>query len=73
VLRVEAEMEESVVVFAGDQYDVAATAAIPAVGAAPRHELLAVEADKAMPTVSGPNVDFRSINQGISFRLGEYS
>jgi hypothetical protein len=53
VFGIEAEMQESIVVLAGHQYDVAAATAITAAGAAARDEFLAAERKTAVAAVAG--------------------
>ena len=53
----EAVVEERVEVGVGDEVDRAAVAAVAAVRAAARHELLAAEAHGAAPAVAGRDVD----------------
>jgi len=54
----ESEIEERVEVGVGDQEDVAARAAVAAVGPAARDELLAAKAQRALAAVSGRDMDF---------------
>jgi hypothetical protein len=53
VFRVEAEMQQSVVVLAGDHHDVATTASVAAAGAAARHVLLPAERNTTVAAVAG--------------------
>ena len=53
VLGVETEMEQRVVVLAGDQYDVAAAAAVAAARTAARDKLLPPERQAAVAAVAG--------------------
>ncbi len=53
VLGIEAEMQQGIVVLAGDHDDVAAASAIAAAGAAARHVLLAPKRQTAVAAVAG--------------------
>ena len=57
VLGIEAEMQQRVVVLAGDQENVAAAAAVAAAGAAAGDELLAPERKAAVAAVAGLDRD----------------
>ena len=54
---IEAELQQGVLVLAGDQDDVAAAAAIAAAGAAARDVLLAAEGQAAVAAVAGLDQD----------------
>jgi hypothetical protein len=53
VFGIEAEMEESIVVLAGHQYDIAAPASVTTAGAAARHVFLAPERKTAVAAIAG--------------------
>jgi hypothetical protein len=61
VLGIETELDERVLVFGGNQEDVAATAAIAAAGAAARNVLLAAKGQAAVAAVPGLHQDARFI------------
>ena len=62
-LGIEAEVDEGVAVGIRDQVDRAAGAAIAAIRAAARYELLAAEAERAAPAVPGLHVDVGFVNE----------
>jgi hypothetical protein len=53
VLGIEAEMQKSIVVLAGDQYHIAASASVAPAGAATRDIFLAPERKTAVAAVAG--------------------
>ena len=65
-----AEVDQRVEVLVGLQPDVAAVAAVAAVGAAERDELLAAEADAAVAAVAGGDRDFCFVDEfhGVAIR-----
>ena len=62
-LRLVAEVDQGVEVLVGLQPDVAAVAAVAAVGAAERDELLAAEADAAIAAIAGSDRDFSFVDE----------
>jgi hypothetical protein len=58
-----AEVDQRVEALVGDQPDRAAMAAVAAVGAAERNELLATEADAAVAAVTGLDFDDRFVDE----------
>ena len=69
-LRREAEVNERVAVRIGDEIDRAALAAVAAVGAAARDELLAPEAEGAAAAVAGVDVDVDFVDEHGDRRSG---
>ena len=65
VLGIEAEMEQRVVVLAGNHDDVAAAAAVAAAGPAPRDELLAAERQAAVSAVAGFYFDSDFVDEHV--------
>ena len=63
VLRVEAEVEQRVVMLAGHEYHVAAAPAVAAAGTAPGNELLAPERKTAVAAVAGFDLDFNFVDE----------
>ena len=61
----ETEMNESVAVGIGDEIDGAALAAVTAIGAAARHELLAPEAECPAAAVAGLDVDVDFVDEHV--------
>ena len=58
-----AEIDQGVEVLVGHQPDAAAVAAVAAVRAAERDELLAAEADAAVAAVAGDDLDFGFVDE----------
>jgi len=58
VFGIETEMEQRIAMDGGDHDDVAATAAIAAARATPRHVLLAPECEASVAAVAGFHRDF---------------
>ena len=63
VFRIEAEVDQRVVAFAGFHDDVAAAAAVAAGGAAARNKLLPAEGHAAVATVAGLDANYRFVNK----------
>jgi hypothetical protein len=63
-----AEIDQGVEVLVGLQPDVAAVAAVAAVGTAQRNELLAAEGDAAIAAVAGGHGDFSFVDE---FHVGD--
>jgi hypothetical protein len=63
MFRVVTQVEQRVVVLAGDQNDITAIAAIAAAGAAARNEFLAPERKNTVAAVAGFDVDYYLINE----------
>src|SRR5215204_2590264 len=63
-------VEEGIEVGARDEINAAAVTAVTAVGAAPRHELLAAEAQGALAPVSCRDVDLYFVNEHLYLALG---
>jgi hypothetical protein len=70
VLPPEAVLAQAVDRVIGDKHNTASAATVPTVGAASRHELLAVEADQAVSTITGFDPDVCAINQRGSVSMG---
>jgi hypothetical protein len=63
VLGIKSEMQQRIVVFAGDERDIAAVAAITAAWATARYELLAPEGHAAVSAVAGLQGNYYFINE----------
>jgi len=63
VFRIEAEMDERIMAFAGFHNDVAAAAAVAAGGTAARNKLLPAKGHASVATVAGLNPNDRFINK----------
>jgi hypothetical protein len=63
VFRIEAEVKQGVVVFAGDENDVTAAAPISAARPSARHVLLATERQTAVAAIPGLYADFNFIDK----------
>jgi hypothetical protein len=63
IFRIEAEMDQRVVPFAGLHNDVATTAAVAARRASARYKLLPAKGHAAVPTVAALNPDDRFVNK----------
>ena len=66
VLAAHALLEQRGEIAVRDQHDVAAAPAVAAVGAAARHELLAVQVDAAVAAVSGEDGDRHLVDEHLA-------